>query len=80
MCSSSPKRTPKLQLAAEQLSTGECWIPPEEDTHIEGQRRNPSKMVGGTKSRLESNPIRTRDTQRAQTNLVHTRTQGSHRD
>ena len=26
--SSSPVRTPKLQLAAEQLLTGECWIPP----------------------------------------------------
>ena len=33
-------------------------------------------MVGGVKSRLESNPIPARDTQRAQTNLVHTRTQG----
>ena len=28
MHSFSPARTPKLQLAAEQLSTGECWIPP----------------------------------------------------
>ena len=28
MYSSSPARTPKLQLAAEQLLTGECWIPP----------------------------------------------------
>ena len=25
---SSPARTPKLQLTAEQLLTGECWIPP----------------------------------------------------
>ena len=32
MCSSSPVRTPKLQIAAEQLSTGECWIPPKKDT------------------------------------------------
>ena len=24
--SSSPAKTPKLQLIAEQLSTGECWI------------------------------------------------------
>ena len=31
MHSSSPVRTPKLQLAAEQLSTGECWIPPKKD-------------------------------------------------
>ena len=35
--------------------------------HAQGQRRNTSKMVGGAKSRLESNPITTRDTQRAQT-------------
>jgi len=27
VCSSSPVRTPKLQLTAEQLSTGESWIP-----------------------------------------------------
>ena len=32
MCSSSPVRTPKLQLAAEQLLTGECWIPPTKHT------------------------------------------------
>ena len=32
MCSSSPARTPKFQLAAEQPSTGECWIPPKKDT------------------------------------------------
>ena len=30
--SSSPASTPKLQLAAEQPWTGECWIPPERDT------------------------------------------------
>ena len=48
--------------------------------HIQGQRRSPSKMVGGAKSHLESNPIPTRDAQRAQTNLVHTRTQRPHRD
>ena len=28
MRSSSPSRTPKLQLAAEQPSIGECWISP----------------------------------------------------
>ena len=43
--------------------------------HVQGQRRSPSKMIGGAKSRLESNSIPARDTQRAQTNLVHTRTQ-----
>ena len=29
---------------------------------------------------FKSNPIPARDTQRAQTNLVHTRTKGPHRD
>ena len=32
MYSSSPARTPKSQLAAEQPSTGEFWIPPKKDT------------------------------------------------
>ena len=32
MRSSSPARTPKLQLTAEQPLTGECWIPPKKDT------------------------------------------------
>ena len=36
--------------------------------------------VGGANSRLKSNPIPTRDAQRAQTNFVHTRTQEPHRD
>ena len=31
MCSSSPVRTPNSQLAAEQASTGEYWIPPKKD-------------------------------------------------
>ena len=41
--------------------------------HIQGQRRSPSKMVGGAKSCLESNPIPARAVQRAQTKPVHTR-------
>lgn len=32
MHSSSADRTPKLQRTAEQPSTGECWIPPKQDT------------------------------------------------
>ena len=55
------------------------WSGCEEIPHIQGQR-NPNKMVGGANSHLESNPIPPRDTQRAQTNLVHTRTQRPHRD
>ena len=34
--------------------------------HIQGQRRSPSKMVGGAKSHLESNPIPARNAWRAQ--------------
>ena len=72
MCSSSPVRTPKLQLTAEQPWTGECWIPPKKIPHIQGQRRSPNKMAGGAKSNLESNPIPARDDRRAQTNpCVH---------
>ena len=44
-------------------------------THIQGQRRSPRKMVGGVQSCFESNPIPARDTLRAQTCLVCTRTQ-----
>ena len=32
MLSASPVRTTKLLPAAEQLSTGECWIPSKKDT------------------------------------------------
>ena len=48
--------------------------------HYKGQKRSPSKMVGWAKSCLESNPKPTRDAQKAQKNLVHTRTQRPHRD
>ena len=68
-------RTPKLQLAAEQPLTGECWIPPKKIPHVQRQRRSPSKTVGGAKLHLESNPIPTRDAWRAQTKPVCTRTQ-----
>ena len=50
------------------------------DTPHPWQRRSLSKMVGGANSCLKSNPIPTRDAKRAQTNLVHTRAQGPHRD
>ena len=46
------------------------WCNFEEIPHIQGQRRSPSKIVGGANSYLESN-IPARDAQRAQTNLVH---------
>ena len=45
VCSSSPVRTPKLKLAAEQSSRGECWNPPKKIPHDQGQRRSHNKMV-----------------------------------
>ena len=73
VCSSSPVRTPKLQFTAEQPLTGECRVHQKEISHVQGQRRSPSKMVGGAKSHLESNPIPARAARRAQTKPVHTR-------
>ena len=49
-------------------------------THIQGQRKSPSKMVREVKACLESNPIPARGSRRAQKNPVHTRTQRPHRD
>ena len=54
-----------------------CWSDCEEILHVQGQR-SPSKVVEWAKSHLQSNPIPTRDAQRAQTYLVHTRTQRPH--
>ena len=56
------------------------WNDFEEIPHIQGQRRNPSKMVGGAKFHLESKTTPTRNAQKAQTNLVCTRTRRYHRD
>ena len=50
------------------------------DTPCPRAKENSSKMVEGAKSHSESNPICTRNAQRAQTNLVQTRTQRPHRD
>ena len=43
MCSSSPVRTPKLQLVDEQPSTGECWIPPKRDTPYPREKEKPQQ-------------------------------------
>ena len=43
LCSSSPVRTPKLQLAAKQLLTGECWIPPKKDTSCPRAKKKPQQ-------------------------------------
>ena len=40
---SSSARTPKLQLAAEQPLTGECWIPPKKDTAYPRAKEKPQQ-------------------------------------
>ena len=67
MCLSSPVRTTNFHLATEnhRLEDGgshQIKIP-----HIQRKRRSPTKMVGGVKSHLESNPISARGTWKAQT-------------
>ena len=57
MHSSSPARTSKLQFAADQPSTGECWIPTKKIPYIQGQRRSPSKLVAAAAAKsLQSCP------------------------
>ena len=41
--SSSSVRTPKLELSAEQLSTEECWIPPEKYTPSPREKEKPQQ-------------------------------------
>ena len=41
--SSSSAWTPKLQLAAEQLLTGVCWIPPKKDTQCPRAKEKPQQ-------------------------------------
>ena len=53
MHSSSPARTPKLQLADEEPSTGDCWIPPKKDTHCPREKEKPQKDGKGAKLCLE---------------------------
>ena len=43
ICSSSPVRTPKLQLTAEQPSTGECWIPTKKETPCPRAKEKPQQ-------------------------------------
>ena len=77
---------PKLQLAMNNHQKENVGSHQKKIPHIQGQRRSPSKMVKGAKSRLESNPIPARDARRAQTSplrvpvWVRTRTQRLHRD
>ena len=78
MRTSSPERTPKLQLAAEQPLTGECWIPPNKDTPCPKAKEKPQE--DGRKGEIAFRIKTHTHTWRAQTNLVHTRTQRPHRD
>ena len=89
-CCHSWQLTSSLSLPSEEMTSNNmekeeckilgCWSGYEEIPHIQGQKRSPSKMVGGAKSHLASNYIPARDAHRARTNLVCTRIQGSHRD
>ena len=56
-----------MPLAAEQPLTGESWIPPNKATPCTRAKEKTSKMIGGAKLCLESNPILTRDDQQTQT-------------
>ena len=67
------QRSPSKMVGTE-TAAARCWSKFKEIPHIQGQRRSSCKMVGGSKLHLESNPIHTRDVQRVQTKLVHTRT------
>ena len=80
LCWSSLEEIPHVQGQRNPSKRVRGWSGGEEIPHIQGQRRSPSKMVGGANSHLESNPIPTRDAQRAQINFVCTRTQVPLRD
>ena len=55
--SSSPARTPKLQPAAEEPLTGECWIPPKKYTSGPRAKAKPQQDGRRAKSHLESKPL-----------------------
>ena len=57
MRSSSPARTPKLQLAAKQPSAGECQITPKKDTLHPRTRENPQKNGKRGTMLIKSNPV-----------------------
>ena len=80
LCWSSPEEIFLIQGQRNPNKTVGAGVGCEEIPQVQGQRRSPSKMVGGANSRLEANSISVREAKRAQTNLVRTRTQGPHRD
>ena len=59
-------RAENPQVGAEVVAECHC-IDLEEIYHVQGQRRSPSKIVGGVKQHLETNTIPARDAQRVQT-------------
>ena len=70
ICSSSPVRTQKLQLTAEQTSIGECWSPSKKDAPCPRTKQKPQQdgrrgRRGETKFRIKFHAIR--DVWRAQT-------------
>ena len=80
VCSSSPARTPKLQLVAEQLSTREGWIPPKKDTLLPRAKEKPQQDGRRGKCAFRIKPHPATDARKAQTNLVCTRTQRPYRE
>ena len=79
MCSSPPVRPPKLQLAAEQPSTGECWISPKKGTPHPRAKEKPQQdgKRGETAFRI---PYLPETLGGINQNLVHTRSQRPHRN
>ena len=67
MSSSSPVRTPKLQLDAQQPSTGEYWIPPRKDTPCPRAKEKPQQDSRRGETTFGIKPHICRDAQRAQT-------------
>ena len=52
MPSSSPVRTPKLQVAAEQPLTGKCWIPPKKKKDIPYPRAKEKPQQDGRRGKI----------------------------
>ena len=78
MRSSSPARTPKLQLAAEQPSTRERWIPPKKDTLCPKAKEKPQQDGRRGKMAYKIKRQTSEMLRRLKQNLVFTRR--PHRD
>ena len=80
MCSSSPVRTPKLQLTAEQPLTRECWIPPKKDNPCPREKEKPQKDGRRGEIMFRIKPHTHQRCSEGFNKLVHTRTQRPLRD